>query len=963
MTPNGASSTGDAQASNAGLKGSSWSRFHGRINEVANNFFYRLGYRVATNPKRTLLISLAFVVACCFGFANFTIEADGEDLWVPADSLARDHQSIVLEDFDGDGEFASFLVESPSETGSVLTKESVDAIWELDAIVRAVEVGGNTYADVCGKELDGVTCEPVFRGITRFWGDFATYEASVTSDADILATVNVATFPDGSTVNQQALFGNGITYDDDGNISGARATIQGFALDSDPDDGADINEDVFDWNEAFQDAMDEAANNFDVFDVFYLTSRSTDDALNESVTGEMFLFIITCEEIVTSYKWLSKNFSQPSFAADAIALRAYVLMIAVVSVALGRCCSGPVKRRSWLGVGGTVLVAAAGLAAYGLNSGFHIPFTSLSQILPFILIGIGVDDMFVIVAAYDHTDPSLAVEERIALGVKRCGVSVTYTSLTNFFAFLLGSMTSLPAVEYFCLYAATAILFDFFLQMTAFVALLTMDANRQKAGKIDCCCCLTSKKYLQEQERQHQEGIQRGVTLPNSNGESAFNAQGKHDLKAEVHQISPMGRFMKDKCSPFVLSAKGKALVLLGSAGLLAAGIYGVTQATQGFDVLDLAPDGHYSIEYTERSRKYDFDIQEWYVPMDVYTQEVDYPDVAVQAEMQSVDEEMLELKNVAAPLDSWLVSFIVWAEVNTTYSANIGTSGGYPVYDDRDTFYTALSAFLADEDNARFLADVVFDDEGIIKISRSEMYLINLVDTDKNVDVLRDTREVADQSTLDPQPFAYSAVFLFSEQYVVIYNELLSSFGLALLAVLVLSLFVLGKVTVVLLVCVTLIIIDVELLGFVYHWNLDVNSITVIELIMAVGLVVEYMVHIVHYFLHQDPSIPKDARIAEALGEIGPSVMVGAATTFLGIMPLAFANNVIFRVFFKMFLVIISFGFFHGVVFIPVLLSMLPDRLVSHSGHEEGTASITRHTGSKKVVVLEGPMPVETTD
>lgn len=36
---------------------------------------------------------------------------------------------------------------------------------------------------------------------------------------------------------------------------------------------------------------------------------------------------------------------------------------------------------------------------------------------------------------------------------------------------------------------------------------------------------------------------------------------------------------------------------------------------------------------------------------------------------------------------------------------------------------------------------------------------------------------------------------------------------------------------------------------------------------------------------------------------------MVGAATTFLGIMPLAFANNVIFRVFFKMFLVIISFG------------------------------------------------------
>ena len=43
--------------------------------------------------------------------------------------------------------------------------------------------------------------------------------------------------------------------------------------------------------------------------------------------------------------------------------------------------------------------------------------------------------------------------------------------------------------------------------MTAFVALLTMDANRQKAGKIDWCCCFTSKKYLQDQEREHQVGV------------------------------------------------------------------------------------------------------------------------------------------------------------------------------------------------------------------------------------------------------------------------------------------------------------------------------------------------------------------------------------------------------------------------------------------------------------------------
>ena len=59
----------------------------------------------------------------------------------------------------------------------------------------------------------------------------------------------------------------------------------------------------------------------------------------------------------------------------------------------------------------------------------------------------------------------------------------------------------------------------------------------------------------------------------------------------------------------------------------------------------------------------------------------------------------------------------------------------------------------------------------------------------------------------------------------------------------------------------------------------------------------------------NQDANIAKDLRIADALGEIGHSVMIGAATTFLGIMPLAFASNAIFRVFFRMFLIIITFG------------------------------------------------------
>lgn len=52
--------------------------------------------------------------------------------------------------------------------------------------------------------------------------------------------------------------------------------------------------------------------------------------------------------------------------------------------------------------------------------------------------------------------------------------------------------------------------------------------------------------------------------------------------------------------------------------------------------------------------------------------------------------------------------------------SANVGTSGGYPVYEDRDTFYTALAAFTDDEDNVRFVSNIVYDDDGQIEASAS---------------------------------------------------------------------------------------------------------------------------------------------------------------------------------------------------------------------------------------------------
>ena len=92
------------------------------------------------------------------------------------------------------------------------------------------------------------------------------------------------------------------------------------------------------------------------------------------------------------------------------------------------------------------------------------------------------------------------------------------------------------------------------------------------------------------------------------------------------------------------------------------------------------------------------------------------------------------------------------------------------------------------------------------VQISRSLLFLVDMVDTEEKVRALEDTRDVIDQSTLDPEPFGFSGVFVFTEQFLVIFDELIENFILALAAVAVLSLLILGNVGVVVLVCVSVV-------------------------------------------------------------------------------------------------------------------------------------------------------------
>lgn len=76
--------------------------------------------------------------------------------------------------------------------------------------------------------------------------------------------------------------------------------------------------------------------------------------------------------------------------------------------------------------------------------------SGIQNLLPFLLIGIGVDDMFVIANAVDQVPFSVSATDRLVIGMRHAGPSITITSFTNALAFFFGSTTSLLALKSFC---------------------------------------------------------------------------------------------------------------------------------------------------------------------------------------------------------------------------------------------------------------------------------------------------------------------------------------------------------------------------------------------------------------------------------------------------------------------------------------------------------------------------------
>ena len=163
---------------------------------------------------------------------------------------------------------------------------------------------------------------------------------------------------------------------------------------------------------------------------------------------------------------------------------------------------------------------------------------------------------------------------------------------------------------------------------------------------------------------------------------------------------------------------------------------------------------------------------------------------------------------------------------------------------------------------------DLIFSDEEDISEQRIVAFKMS-VDVKKidsvatqGVDFLMDIRKL--EAEYGPEGiYSYATAYLDFEQYVVFTNETFLSCGLSIVAVILVILFITASFQITIMVTIAVLLVDLFIVALVHFWSLTFNNIVVVQVVIAIGLAVDYSAHIAHTYLIVEP--PKTLRSLKA--------------------------------------------------------------------------------------------------
>ncbi|KAJ1337968.1 Niemann-Pick C1 protein [Microdochium nivale] len=899
---------------------------HYRINTWCDKAFSKLGLVCAKYPGITIFSSLVLVVVLSAGLVKFDVEKEPARLWVSPTSAAAQEKAYFDETF---GPFYRvnkvFLVNDTG--GPVLSYDTLNWWSTIENDVRQLTGPsfGAKLADVCFKPT-GTAC--VVQSPTIYFDGTEDWKEQFQECAE----GPVMCRPDfGQPIEPNMILGG---YESIDTVTEAPAMTVTWVVSNHLEGSTELAH-AMDWEASLRDrlmlAQKEAKKHG--LRLSFSTEISLEHELNKSTNTDATIIAIS-----------------------------YLVMFIYASLALGSTsisfteliknpALGLVRSKFTLGFAGILIVLMSITASIGLFSWCGIKATLIiAEVIPFIVLAVGVDNIFLVVHEFERVNlshPDAMVEERISKALGRMGPSILLSAITEVVSFSLGAFVGMPAVRNFAIYAAGAVLINAVLQMTMFISILSYNQIRIEDNRADCFPCVQIKSAR--------------VHLGSSNGNSGPRAY-------DVPEESMLQQFIRKYYAPTLLGKKVKVLVVTVFVGMLATGIALIPYVKLGLDQRVALPDDSYLIDYFNDMYKYlDTGPPVYFVAKDANASQRMYQQdmcarfsTCEQMSLTNILEQERkrpEVSYIASPTASWIDDFFQW--LNPEFDACCKDGSGHVCFEDRDPAWNVTLYGMPEGDEfvhyvQKWLSSPTTEDcplagqaaygqAVIVDAEKKSVHASHfrtmhkpLRSQDDFIKAYLAARRIANDisESTGMEVFPYSVFYVFFDQYANIVNLTVTLLGSAVAIIFAVSSVLLGSVLTALVVTVTVVMTVINIIGAMAVFDVSLNAVSLVNLIICVGISVEFCAHIARAFMFPSGSVMerarnrfrgRDARAWTALVNVGGSVFSGITVTkLLGVSVLAFTRSKIFEIYyFRVWLALVIFAATHALIFLPVALSL----------------------------------------